>query len=203
MKRFSLAAFLAAALCLSAVLCSSASSSSSSSSWVGKHRFTLIQLDPSSRSGVAVARHNKHNTLCNVGFMSDHHLSLGTVFTGFITKDSKEVVAHHKSVIVCSYSEWDGRLPVKAVGHVSEIAVRSVIENLPPSDALSFAPHKYRFIRVLNRSPVGVSTVSYPGEVSYPARAAKAVHRAEDSGKVVTVRIKISKDGLRHMRFVR
>ena len=190
MKRFLLTAFLAAALCLSAVLCSSASTSSSS--WVGKHRFTLIVYQRgygSTGSGIAVIRHKPHNTFCSVGFSTEHHLSPGTVFTTSIATGTK----------ICSYSEWyAGQLPVKVVGHVSTVTVRSAIENMSPESALAFAPNKYFFDWPTRYIRYGPDMV-----VSYSVRAAKAVHRAEHSGKAVTVRIKISKSGLRHAGFVR
>jgi len=212
MKRFLFAAFLATVLCLSAVLAflatavclsamfdSSASTSTPSSSWAGKHRFTLIVYQRgygSTGTGIAVVKNKPHNTFCSVGLKRDHHLSPGAVFTTSIAKGTK--VTGDKKGSICSYSEWDtGQLPVKVVGHVSTITVQSVIENMPPESALAFAPNKYLFDWPSRYTRYGPDMT-----VSYSARAAKAVHRAEDSGKAVTVRIKISKGGLRHMGFV-
>ncbi|MHB8060371.1 MAG: hypothetical protein ACYDHO_06025 [Gaiellaceae bacterium] len=189
------AALLAAALCLSAALCSSASTSVANSGWVGRHRFTLIEYHrlsiPPSGYGIAVVSHNKRNTFCQVSFKGEHHLSPGTVFTGYVAANQSNT-GHG-----CEYREWgDIYAPIKVVGHVSRIAVRGVIENMPPESNLAFAPKKYRFAN---------NDGGYFGEgyVSYSARAAKAVRRAEASGKAVTVRIKISKRGLRHLGFVR
>lgn len=199
MKKFLLAAFLAIALCPSAVLCSSASISNSSSSWAGKHRFTLISYQRgygSTGSGIAVIKHKPHNTFCSVGFKRDHHLLPGAVFTTSIAKGT--IVSGHKKGSICAYYEWNkGQAPIRVVGHVSTVTVQSVIENMPPESSLAFAPNKYLFDWPSRYTRYGPDMV-----VAYSARAAKAVHRAEDSGKAVTVRIKISESGLRHMGFV-
>jgi hypothetical protein len=140
--------------------------------------------------GIAVVRHTGHNTFCKLSFKAEYHLSLGTVFTGYIP-----VVNNSTAGSGCEYLEWlDKHAPIKVVGHVSRVTVRSVIENLPPKSTLASAPNEYGFID---------DAGEHFGDVSYSASAAKTVHRAEYSGKAVTVRIKISKGGLRHLGFVR
>ena len=196
MKRFLLAVFLVTALCLSAALCSSASRKPTNSRWVGKHRFTLIDYQhtsiPPAGYGTTVIRHNGHNVFCDANFKGEHHLSLGTVFTGYI----KAISYKRESGHACSYFEWeDKHAPIKVVGHVSKVTVRSAIENMPPESALAFAPNEYRLAD-------GAGSYNVQTPISYSNSAAKAVHRAEASGKVVTIRLKITKDGLRHLGFV-
>jgi hypothetical protein len=136
---------------------------------------------------------------CSLHFDKYHRLSRGTVFTGFITEYFKEV-RNGKSVHICIYGErFDEHAPIKVVGHVSTVTVRSVIENAPVASALALRPpNKYHFVS--NDPDFG----GFQLGISYTARAAKAVHRAEDSGKAVTVRVKIAKNGRwRHLGFVR
>ena len=204
MKRFLLAAFLATVLCLSAVLCSSASTSATNSGWSGKRRFTVVAyvVNPPSiggSTGTALVRINKHLRFCSLLFEKDHHLSRGTVFTGFITDYYKEV-RNGKSVHICIYGErLDKHAPIKVVGHVSTVTVRSVIQNAGVESALALRPpNKYHFV---SSDP---NFGGFQQGISYTARAAKAVHRAEDSGKAVTVRVKILENGRwRHLGFVR
>ena len=205
MKRFLFAAFLAAALFLSAVLCSSASTSTTNSGWAGKHRFTVVAYSQNPPSiggsrGTALVMINKHIRFCELLFSRDHHLSRGTVFTDFITDYFKVVNSAGKRVHSCIYSERDDmHAPKKAVGHVSTVTVRSVIQNAGVESALALRPpNKYYFVS--NDPNAG----GFQRGISYTARAAKAVHRAEDSGKAVTVRVKILENGRwRHLGFVR
>ena len=195
MKRFLLAVFLATALCLSAALCSSASRKPTNSRWVGTHRFTLIEYNhiPASLSsnGTTVIKHNGRNVFCGVNLKSKHQFSLGTVFTGYIK------AVHNNAGHGCAYFEWgDKHAPIKVVGHVSKVTVRSAIENMPPESALAFAPNEYRLA-----DGAGGYYVQTP--IPYSTSAAKAVHRAEASDKAVPIRLKLTKDGLRHLGFVR
>jgi hypothetical protein len=189
MKRFLLATFLVIAFSVSAALCLSASASPSSG-WAGKHHFTLIAYNAKFMSGVAVI---EHNTLCEVRFRNEHHLPLGTVFTSSIYGTHEYVGDTHKPI--CAYDELSyGQAPIKVVGHASTVTVKSAI-----GKPFVSSRNKYQFAQLIDSS----GRIWWDATASYPVSAVQAVHRVEASGKVVTILLRISKGGPRHIAFVR